>query len=180
MDISLGIFIVPTIVLSVVMFLYFYFKKQVEHKKGYRQTVIIIAATAFMLNLIWEIAQGPLYEGFEYDLNHLSFCALASVADMLMVLILYFAFILIYKDIFWTGYMGIKRISFLILVGGSGAIFAEMWHTARGDWSYAETMPMVPFAEVGLLPVLQFALLPWLVFYVGNKIVQASTLGIKL
>ena len=180
MDISAGIFIVPTIVFSVVMFLYFYFKKQVEQKKDYWRTVITIAMTAFMFNLIWEIAQGPLYGGFEYDLNHISFCALASVADMLMVLILFFAFALIYNDVFWTGNMGIKRIGSLILVGGTGAIFAEIWHTARGDWSYAETMPMVPLAEVGLLPVLQFALLPWLVFYTSNKIIQVSTGGINL
>ncbi len=170
MDISLGIFIVPTIVLSVVTFLYFYFDKQVEQKKVYRRTVITIAATAFMLNLIWEIAQGPFYRGFEYDLNHLSFCALASVADMLMVLILFFTFALIDKDVFWTGNMGIKRIGSLMLVGGTGAILAEMWHTAQGDWAYAETMPMVPLAEVGLLPVLQFALLPWLVFYLGGMV----------
>lgn len=171
MELSIGIFIVPTIVLSVVGLLYFYFKGQLEHRKEYRRTVITIAATAFILNLIWEIAQGPLYGGFEYDLNHLSFCALASVADTLMVLILFFAFALIYKDVFWTGNKGIRRIGSLILVGGTGAIFAEIWHTAWGDWSYVETMPMVPLAEVGLLPVLQFALLPWLVFYTSNKII---------
>lgn len=169
MDISVGIFIVPTIVLSVVMFLYFYFKKQVEQKKGYRRFVLTIAVTAYMSNLIWEVAQGPLYKGFEYDLKHFSFCALASVADMLMVLILFFSFALITKNVFWTRNMKAKKIGTLISVGGIGAIFAEMWHTTMGDWSYAEIMPMVPFAEVGLLPVLQFALLPCLIFYTSSK-----------
>lgn len=180
MDISLGIFIVPTIVLSVVMFLYFYFRKQVEQKKGYRRIVVTMAVTAYIQNLIWEVAQGPLYKGFAYDMKHFSFCALASVADMLMVLILFFTFALIYKDVFWTKNMGIKKTGSLILVGGTGAILAEMWHTATGDWSYAEAMPTLPLAEVGLLPVLQFALLPWLVFYTGNKMSKVSTGGINL
>lgn len=178
MDISLGIFVVPTIVLSVVVFLYFYFQKRIERKKGYRRFVTIIAVTAYILNLIWEVAQGPLYKGFKYDIKHFSFCALASVADMLMVLILFFSFALINRDVFWTRDMKAKKTGALMAVGGIGAILAEMWHTARGDWSYAETMPMVPFVEVGLLPVLQFTLLPWLVFYTSNKIIQVSKGGI--
>lgn len=180
MDLSIGIFIVPSIALSVVLFLYFYFKGQVAYKKGYRRMLITIAAMAYILNLIWEIAQGPFYVGFEYDLNHVFFCALASVADLLMVLILFFAFAFIYKDVFWTKNMGMRRIGSLMLVGGTGAVIAEMWHTARGDWSYAEAMPMVPVAEVGLWPVLQFVLLPWLVFFTTHKIIEVNTGGIKL
>lgn len=180
MDLSLGVFIVPIIALSVVIFLYFYFKGQIGHKKGYRQLVMTIAAMAYILNLIWEVAQGPLYEGFEYDLRHLSFCALASVADMLMVLILFFTFALMFKDVFWAKDMGIGRVGSLMSLGGTGAILAEMWHTTDGDWSYAGNMPLLPIVEVGLSPVLQFAVLPWLVFYIGNKMIQVSTLGIKL
>jgi hypothetical protein len=41
-----------------------------------------------------------------------------------------------------------------------GAIAAEMWHTSRGDWSYADAMPLLPLVDVGLSPVLQFAILP--------------------
>jgi hypothetical protein len=176
---GIGIFIIPTIVLSLVMLLYFYFKSKVKHKNPYRKMVISIAATAFMLNLIWEVGQGSLYEGFEYDWQHVSFCALASIADMLMVLILLFGFGLIYKNVFWFRNMGIEKISLIMLGGGIGAILAEIWHTASGDWLYAETMPLLPLVDVGLSPVLQLMVLSWLIFLISMQILKRKMADIK-
>jgi cation transport ATPase len=173
---SIGIFTIPTIVLSLVVLLYFYFKSKVKNKKPYRRMVISIAATAFMLNLIWEVVQGPLYDGFEYDLKHVSFCALASIADMLMVLILLFGFGLIYRNVFWMNFLSPKRIIILVMVGTVGAIIAEMWHTTQGDWTYVEAMPIVPGVGVGLSPVLQFAVLPYLIFLIGKKFIKEGDL----
>ena len=175
---SIGIFIIPTVVLSLVMLLYFYFKSKVKHKKPYRKMVVTIAAMAFMLNLIWEVAQGPLYEGFEYDLKHVSFCALASVADMLMVLILFFGFNLIFCSVSWITYLSPKRVLILVMVGTIGAIIAEMWHTSQSDWTYSEAMPMIPGVEVGLSPVLQFAVLPYLIFMICNRFIKEGDLEI--
>ena len=148
-ELSLGIFVVPTIALTLVILGYLYFAKQVTDIGEYRRFVFAVAVTSFMLNFIWELAQGPLYEGFEYDLKHISFCALASVADMLMVFIL-----------------------LLVLVGFFGAILAEVWHTARGDWAYVDAMPRLPVAEVGISPVLQFTILPWLIFLICKKFIM--------
>lgn len=94
---TLGIFVVPIIALTLIITLYLYFLKKEINKHKYKQFVFTTAGGAFILNFVWELAHGPLYEGFKYDLNHVSFCALASVADMFMVLILVFAFGLIYK-----------------------------------------------------------------------------------
>ena len=65
---SLSIFIAPTIALTVVALLYIYFAKQVRDKKYYRNYITKVALIAFSVNFIWEVVQGPLYEGFEYDL----------------------------------------------------------------------------------------------------------------
>ena len=64
--------------------------------------MIRVAVIAFSVNFIWEVLQGPLYEGFEYDWQHISFCALASIADMLMVLILFFGFALVHRNLNWV------------------------------------------------------------------------------
>ena len=111
----------------------------------------MICLLAFGLNWIWEVAQGPLYAGFELNLEHISFCGLASIADMLMVILLWFGFALIYKDIYWIGQINGRRVFWLILAGGIGAILAEMRHTATGNWSYAQDMPIIPWVEVGCL-----------------------------
>ena len=169
---SLGIFVVPTITLTLVILGYLYFAKRVKDKGEYKRFVFAVAVTSFALNFVWELAQGPLYERFKYDLKHISFCALASVADMLMEFILLFAFGLIYKDVYWMQSWGLKRILLLVLVGFFGAILAEGWHTARGDWAYADAMPLLPVAEVGLSPVLQFTILPWLIFLICRNFIK--------
>jgi hypothetical protein len=159
-NLSLGIFVIPIITLTLIIILYVHFLRKVENKRKYQYFIVTTAVAAFILNFAWELAQGSLYEGFRYDLEHISFCALASVADMLMVLVLLFAFALIYKNVFWVRPLKFNRSLLLILVGGLGAIAAEMWHTSRGDWSYADAMPLLPLVDVGLSPVLQFAILP--------------------
>lgn len=164
-----GIFVLPSIALTLVILCYLYFAKRAVDKLNYRKFIVAVAVTSFGLNFIWELAQGPLYEGFEYDLKHISFCALASVADMLMVFILLFAFGLIYKDVYWMQSWSLNRILLLVVVGFFGAIIAEVWHTTRGDWSYANTMPLLPIINIGISPVLQFTVLPWLIFMISKK-----------
>lgn len=172
---TIDIFIVPSIVLVMVTSLYFLFKRGKKNPVAYDFYVLNIAIAAFTVNLIWEVAQGPLYEGFEYDWEHISFCALASVADMLMVLLLFFGLGMLYTNIFWIRNLNLNKTMVLVGIGSLGAIFAEMWHTSRGDWTYAEGMPLLPLVDVGITSVLQFAILPWLVFYFAkDKIVKKS------
>lgn len=173
---SLGIFIVPTIVLTLVVLLYFHFAKQVRDKKIYRNYIIRVAVIAFSVNFIWEVLQGPLYKGFEYDWQHISFCALASIADMLMVLILFFGFALVYRNVNWVMNVDFEIIVPLILVGSVGAIFGEIWHLAHGDWSYAEAMPLIPIMEIGISPLLQFALLPYMIFLSSKRFIPETDL----
>lgn len=164
-NLRLDIFVIPVIALGFVIGLYFYFLKRVPERRIYKQYILTIAILAFVFNFIWEVAQGPLYKGYEYDWQHISFCALASVADMLMVLILLFLFGLIYNNVFWTKNFTTFRVVILMLAGGVGAIIAEVWHSSRGDWAYTESMPLIPWVEVGISPVLQFTILPLIIFF---------------
>lgn len=170
---SLGFFIIPTISLILVVVLYLLFAKYSKDKHIYRQFILIIVGVAFFLNFIWELAQGFLYVGVEFDLKHISFCALASITDMLTTLILLFGFALIYKNnVFWVQRMSTLKVMLLMVIGGSSTVFIEMWHIGRGDWTYAKNMVILPLVDVGLSPVLQFVLLPWFTFFIGNKIIK--------
>lgn len=170
-DLNPAIFVVPTIALLIVIGCYLYFAKQQKKLGSYNRLILVISVMAFVLNFIWELVQGPLYQTFGYDLKHISFCALASVADMFMVLILFFGFSLYYRNVYWIQGLDAKNTFSLILIGGIGAIVAEAWHTGREDWSYADTMPLLPMVDVGFSPVLQFMVLPWLVFLIGRKFI---------
>ncbi|MEO5991648.1 MAG: hypothetical protein ABIP68_08435, partial [Ferruginibacter sp.] len=98
------------------------------------------------------------------------FCIFASVADVIMVLLIYFGFALIFKNTFWADTLNSKRIVLLIFTGGAGAVLAEVYHLSIGTWSYASSMPIIPVVDVGLSPVLQFMILPILIYRLSFKI----------
>ncbi len=173
-NLHLSLFIVPVIVLSLVIGTYMYLLKKTEDKSFFKQLMARIAIVAFVLNLTWELSQGPLYEGYVYDFQHISFCTLASVADVLMVLLLYQGFAFILQEPLWIGKITWGRVLALMSVGALGAILAEIRHTWEGNWAYAESMPLLPFVHVGFSPVLQFTLLPALVYWLSFQLTKKT------
>ncbi|MEG3657699.1 hypothetical protein V5097_09830 [Arenibacter palladensis] len=65
-----------------------------------------------------------------------------------------------------------SRILLLVIVGFFGAILVEVWYTTRGDWFYGDAMALLPVVKVGVSPVLQFMLLPWLIFFISKHVLQ--------
>lgn len=64
------IYVVPAVVLVMVAILY----RQAVAKSSdvglFRRFMLLLTVAAFLLNLAWELLQGLLYEGYEYDLRH--------------------------------------------------------------------------------------------------------------
>jgi hypothetical protein len=162
------IFLIPVVALILVVVLYFINLKKATDKTLFKRFTFITLLLAFILNFAWEIIQGPLYIGFNYSIFHIAFCGLASAADAIMVLLIYFVLIIIYKDLLWIKHINIQRILILILIGGVGAILAEIRYLSIGNWAYAPSMPILPFVNAGLSPVIQFMLLPGLIFYIST------------
>ena len=166
------IFLIPVIALVLAGILYFYFLKQVVVKGVFKNLVFTMAAAAFLLNLIWEIVQMPLYKDGSYSLSHITFCALASVADALMVVLIYLGVALIYKSPLWIKDLKWQQVVLVILIGGVGAVLAEMRHLSLGSWAYSALMPIVPVANVGVSPVLQFMFLPLLSYHLSRYFIK--------
>ena len=100
-NLSLSIFVVPIIAVTLVAIGYFNLLKKVTDKVGFKRFVVAVTLLAFVLNYIWELLQMPLYKDAPYTIQHIAFCGLGSVADAIMVLLLYFVFAIIYKETFW-------------------------------------------------------------------------------
>ncbi|MEO7312721.1 MAG: hypothetical protein ABIX01_20220 [Chitinophagaceae bacterium] len=166
-NLSPAIFIVPLTALTLLVIGYFNLLKKVIKKAAFKRFVLITTVLAFVLNIVWEFVQMPLYRDAAFDAQHIAFCLLASVADAIMVLLLYFVFAIIYKQPFWIKYLNILRAFMLVVIGGIGAILAEMRHLSQGNWAYDSSMPILPFVNVGLSPLLQFMLLPVIIYYVS-------------
>lgn len=170
-SLSFSIVIIPLIAISLSILLYVVLLRKTTQKKIFKRYVLTIILAAFLLNAVWEILQIPLYVEGVYSWSHILFCLLASVADAIMVLLIYFGFGMIYKNALWIQNLNLSRIVFLVMVGGIGAVFAETRHLSMGTWSYAESMPIISVVNVGLSPVLQFMILPLLIYVVAVKTV---------
>lgn len=160
-DLSHGLFVTPIIALTVIVSLYVFFLKRTADK-SFRWFVGWGALLAFLLNFAWELSHGFLYKGFVYDLPHIAFLGLASLADTIMAGLLYFGFALIYKEGVWIQHLTVSRTIWLILVGGLGAAISEMAHLSANNWAYTDRMPLI--FGIGLTPLLQFSTLPLLIY----------------
>lgn len=173
---TLQAFLVPVIALIVVVVFYIILINKTENKPVFKQFTFIILILAFLLNFAWEMAQMPLYKNMEPGLQSTIFCGVASIADGILVMLLYFSFALVYKETFWLRKHKAKRIFALTMAGGIGAVFAELRHVASGSWSYTDVMPLVPGINVGLSPVLQFMLLPTIIYYFSFRTIKMKTI----
>lgn len=166
-DVKPIIFLVPVVVLILISTLYFYLLKKTTDRNVFNKFIFIMITLSFLLNFAWELFQIPLYKNPVYDFNHIEFCALASLADVLMVLLLYFGIALMFKNPFWIEPLKLQKISIVVLIGGVGAVLSEMWHLSLGSWAYDNSMPIIPFVSVGIAPVLQFMILPLLIYFMS-------------
>ncbi len=166
-NLSPAVFLIPFIALILAVIGYLILSKKETNKLIFKLLLLIIIIIAFVLNFIWEMFQMPFYKGMQFNIQSVAVCALAAIADALMVILIYFGFALVYKKPFWVQQLTVFRISILVLVGGIGAILAELRHTSLASWAYSKTMPLIPFVNVGLIPVLQFMILPACIYYLS-------------
>ena len=163
------IFLFPVIALILIIVLYRYLIKKATNRKVFNRFILITIIVAFVLNFLWELMQMPLYDRSSFVINHITFCALGSVADAIMVLLIYFGLAVIFKNPLWIYPLKWQRVVLVILIGGIGAILSEMRHLSLGNWAYSDSMPLIPILNVGISPVLQFMILPTLIYIVSAK-----------
>lgn len=166
-DLPLQIFVFPALAVMSVTLLFNFTRKREINKITYNKFVLRMIFISFIVNLVWELLQGPLYKGFSFGFHHIFICTLGSLADTIMVMLIYFVLAFVYKNNYWFLKASVSKIILLILIGTLGAIGGEIWHTASGNWSYATNMPILPLVNVGLLPILQFMLLPTIIYFIS-------------
>lgn len=134
------------------------------------KTLLIIAGISLVLNLAWENLQAPLYQGYSNFWQHLPICSIASLGDVLIILVLYFMLTIVNRDTLWISKMNGADVAVLIVLGALVAVGIEKWALATERWHYSSAMPLIPNTEVGLLPVLQMSLSPLLTCYISKRV----------
>ena len=131
--------------------------------------LFIVAGISFLLNVVWENLQAPLYQGYSNFWQHLPICSIASLGDVLIILLLYFILAIFNKDIYWITKMSKIDILTVIFLGMLVAVGIEKWALDIARWHYASSMPLIPYTNVGLFPILQMAILPWATYRLARK-----------
>ncbi|MDZ7662986.1 hypothetical protein [Thiohalophilus sp.] len=123
-----------------------------------------LVTIALPLELLWEIAQFPLYDVWHqndwgYILYGLAHCTLG---DLLILLVIYELVALLSRNRAWYAATGILPRGLLFTLLGVGyTIFSEIMNVRlTGTWGYTELMPIVPVVEIGATPFLQWLLIP--------------------
>lgn len=135
-----------------------------------------VFVVAVLLNYLWELAQGPLYEGVTEDPWAWWHCFVASLGDGILVCLIDALGRLAFRrhDWFWSGQR--LRIPFLVLAGILVGVTVE-WIGARvlRRWAYEPSMPLIPGIELGLVPVMQMTVLPTVVFLIVAALLNARS-----
>ena len=129
-----------------------------------------IPATVYVLGVLlnypWELAQAGLFATGSHRGPIIVHCFVSALGDGLMLLLLYAVGGLILGRRDWFLRLGLRGYSYLLITGAVLAAAVEWFavHVLQ-RWSYTAEMPMLPFLNIGVIPLLQMILLPPLIFH---------------
>ena len=129
-------------------------------------SLIAFFGGSFVLHLVWENAQMPLYKADDVSpWESFEMCLFATATgDMLFMLVLYLTIALIHRKLSWlkdrAAYSHPATWVVPIVVGVLLAVSFELWSVyAVRRWEYG-AMPLIPLVQVGVTPVLQMIFSP--------------------
>lgn len=125
----------------------------------------IFFGSSFLLHLLWENLQAPLYQGFASFQQHFWICLKGTVGDILFMLVIYATLAVVYRNSLWMNdratYTHPATWILTPFVGILLAVSFERWAVyVDHRWEYMEAMPLIPILQIGLTPVLQMMLIP--------------------
>lgn len=122
-----------------------------------------LVCLALPMELLWEIAQFPLYtvwhqNDWGYILYGLAHCTLG---DIMILLVLYWLIALVRRDRHWIDYRSLGAGAVFTLGGLAYTVYSETVNVRlQATWGYTELMPIVPGIGIGGMPFLQWLLIP--------------------
>ncbi len=120
---------------------------------------------ALLLNLPWELLQVPLFEGMGSAPHSVVIraCLQATLGDAVIMLLAHAGVAAVTRRRRWMLAPCGREVAGFAAVGFTITAVIE-WLATRGHWSqtwaYSSAMPVIPGVEIGLSPLLQWAIVP--------------------
>jgi len=129
---------------------------------------LIVAFTALVLNAIWEYAVCAYFYNGDVVFNMGELMVEATLGDIGVTLLFLNMIILLRKEKSWT-FITYDYVN-LSAYGIAAAFYFESKALNISRWAYSEVMPLIGQSGIGLLPVLQFAILIPLAIFIEHLI----------
>lgn len=130
-----------------------------------------VFVVALALNFAWEMAQSYLYESMGDVWQATRRCLIAAIGDGAMVLLLVAA-----VAGRWGGNTTPRpdrRVRDYVVVAVL-AVAVELWGLAEGRWAYRPQMPRIPGTRLGVVPIIQMAVLTPLTMWVAARFAREN------
>jgi tellurite resistance protein TehA-like permease len=129
-------------------------------------------AALLALNLVWEVAQLPLYTLWRTEsLKQQAFAvAHCTIGDLMIAGLTLLVAIAVLVNADWPR-TAARPVWLLTLALGVGYTIYSEWVnvSVRGNWAYSDLMPIVPFIGTGVAPLLQWVVVPTLAFWFATS-----------
>ncbi len=127
--------------------------------------ILYFSLFSFLIFGMWEWMQSPFYQDISTDFNRIVWFRIhCSLIDVLIVLGSAAFVTVIRRKLDW--FVSLKIGDFALLSAG-GALYTAVSEYVNVEelqrWGYSPLMPRVPLLGIGVIPILQWLLLPALV-----------------
>jgi hypothetical protein len=131
---------------------------------------------SFLLHFTWEMLQVPFFAQLPAmaHWHAILVCLQATIGDVAIALVAFGAGAWLGGQVRWFLKPSGKALAAYVSTGLVATFFLERHALAAGRWSYSELMPVIPILGVGLVPLLQWALLPPLYLYLARRLLGAN------
>jgi len=131
-----------------------------------------VVVFSFLLNLAWEFWQVPFFRGMA-EVPHwlgVKACTQATFGDSVISLIAFWATALVARNRDWILQPRKSHIALFIIAGLTASVVMEGLSVGiLGRWAYDHTMPRLPVFGIGLLPIMQWLVIPPVILWFARR-----------
>ena len=134
---------------------------------GLRRYIAFVAVA----NLLWEVAQLPLYTIWQKgSAREIAFAAVhCTGGDVLIAGATLLGGLLLFGNSRWPEERYLAVAAFTLVAGLGYTVFSEWLNTSvRSSWTYTDLMPMLPALGIGLSPLAQWIVIPVAAFWLAR------------
>jgi len=130
-----------------------------------------VALFSFLLNFVWEVLQTPFFIDISDEINTIIWYRFhCTLGDVLITLGCFWLVALISRSRTWFLKPTKVKLLLFVVFGVSYTIFSEIKNVSLNKlWGYSDLMPIIPHVEVGVVPLIQWVIVPIILVFIVRR-----------